>query len=324
MQYRELGATGIRVSAVGFGAWGIGGRTAGETSYGETDDSVSLAALSCALDHGITLYDTSPAYGDGHSEELIGKAFHNKRDQVVIASKLGIQSWTSDPDYSIASIQTSIEESLRRLKTSYIDVIQFHNVPLDYLLRTPDVTPYLDNLVEEGVVRSWGMSLNNPAEGFEALRVHAPKSIQVNINMLDMRAVSSGLMELAEDMNVGVIARTPLCFGFLTQTLQKGATYPLGDHRNAWSQEQIARWLDGADMMFDVIEKSTPGEVAAQTALRFCLSVSGVSSVIPGLLTPEEVQASAAVGDMAGIDATELSQIIDINQKIDFFIPKSK
>src|SRR5258707_11650726 len=121
MNYRALGRTGLSVSEIGFGAWGMGGRTAGHTSYGETDDATSLAALSRALDCGITFFDTSSAYGDGHSEALIGRAFKHSRARVVIATKAGYDSWDRAPDFSPAAIVASVERSLARLQSYYVD-----------------------------------------------------------------------------------------------------------------------------------------------------------------------------------------------------------
>ena len=116
MNYRTLGRTGLVVSEIGFGAWGIGGRTVGETSYGDTDDRTSLAALAAALECGITFFDTSAAYGDGHSEELIGRAFRQSRQQVVLATKAGYESWDRPPDFSADAITASVERSLARFR----------------------------------------------------------------------------------------------------------------------------------------------------------------------------------------------------------------
>src|SRR5256885_8011055 len=108
MKYRALGRTGLVVSEIGFGAWGIGGRTVGTTSYGDTDDRTSLAALQGALDAGINFFDTSSAYGNGHSEELIGQAFKgSRRSKVIIATKAGYEAWDRPPDFSAAAITAS-------------------------------------------------------------------------------------------------------------------------------------------------------------------------------------------------------------------------
>ena len=112
MNYRSLGRTGLVVSEIGFGAWGIGGRTVSQTSYGDTDDRTSLAALARAHDCGITFFDTSAAYGNGHSEELIGEALAGVRHEAVLATKAGYEAWDRPPDFSAAAIVASTERSL--------------------------------------------------------------------------------------------------------------------------------------------------------------------------------------------------------------------
>src|SRR5215831_10165864 len=147
MNYRPLGRTGLIVSEIGFGAWGIGGRTVEQTSYGDTDDGVSLAALAQALDRGVTFFDTSAAYGDGHSEELIGRAVKRRRDKVVIATKAGYESWDRPPDFSPATVTASAERSLRRLGTDYLDLLQLHNPPAE-LLVAPELREAIQQLVD--------------------------------------------------------------------------------------------------------------------------------------------------------------------------------
>lgn len=323
MQYRPLGSAGFDVSVIGFGAWGIGGRTSGETSYGETDDTVSLAALDCALDHGITFFDTSPAYGDGHSEELIGCAFAHRRDKVIIATKAGIENWRTAPDFSAAAVRRSVEKSLQRLGTDYIDVLQFHNLPPGHLSANPDLAEAMARMTEEGKLRSWGVSTKSPNEGLEIIAKHAPACLQVNINMLDVRALTCGLPERAAAANVGLIARTPLCFGFLSGAVIENTRFPEGDHRNAWPAAQIKRWIDGAKRVGGAIKTRSDDETPALTALRFCLSTPGVTTVIPGLLTPGEVEANARAGDLPAVTQAEMTNVLDINNEVDFFVSAS-
>src|ERR1700687_5599671 len=119
------------VSVIGFGAWGIGGRTVGATSYGETDAAESSRALYEAFDRGINFYDTANVYGDGRSEELIGNCFKNRRHEVVIATKAGITSSFRGYDFSYSALRASLEASLRRLQTDYVDLFQLHNAGPD-------------------------------------------------------------------------------------------------------------------------------------------------------------------------------------------------
>src|SRR5271169_5028472 len=158
MKYRALGRTGLTVSEIGFGAWGVGGRTAGHTSYGATDDAISEAALGRAFELGITFYDTASAYGDGHSERLIGRVFRGRRDNVVIATKAGVVSFGQPPDLSPMALRRSVEGSLQRLATDYMDLLELHSPDLAVFRRDPEVLETLHALVFEGKVRAFGIS----------------------------------------------------------------------------------------------------------------------------------------------------------------------
>lgn len=316
MQHRALGSTGLTVSAIGFGGWGIGGRTAGATSYGDTDDAVSRRALARAFERGITFFDTSPAYGDGRSERLIGEAFRGRRDRVVIATKAGYRSWTAAPDYSPAAIRASVEGSLARLGTDYVDLLQLHNAPAALLRAEPAVVAALEELKRAGKIRAWGVSARSPADGAAAIRASGAAVVQANLNMLDVRAVTGGLVEAALAAGAGLIARTPLCFGFLGGG---ATTFAPGDHRAAWPERQIARWREGAALMFTQAAPATAAE-RATTALRFCLSVPAVACVIPGILTPEESDRNAAAGDLPPLPPEQYEAVLALNRAHAFFV----
>src|SRR5258708_939141 len=242
MNYRALGRTGLVVSEIGFGAWGIGGRTVGTTSYGDTDDRTSLAALRGALDAGITFFDTSSAYGNGHSEELIGQAFKPDRSKVIVATKAGYEAWDRPPDFSAAAITASTEASLRRLGGDYIDLLQLHNAPTA-VLQAADVREALAKLVASGKIRAWGASAKSPAEGIDALRQADVAVVQANFNMMDVRAASGGLLDEVARRQAGFIGRTPLCFGFLAGTIRRDTVFPAGDHRLGWSRAHFDNWI---------------------------------------------------------------------------------
>ena len=317
MRYRLLGDTGLTVSEIGFGAWGIGGLTAGETSYGATDDKTSLAALACAFDCGITFYDTSNAYGDGRSEALIGAAFANRRDRVVIATKAGIAAFDRPPDFSPDYLRRSLDDSLRRLRTDYVDVLQLHNPAPDLLRGRPEILDCLRDLQRAGKIRSFGTSVKSPAEALPLMRDCRVPIVQANLNMLDIRAFDSGLFDRAREHRVGVIARTPLCFGFLSGAVTRGTDFPPGDHRRAWPRAQIEQWIAGAD----AVHRAITGPVTqskTQTALRFCLSFAGVSTVIPGMLTPEEVAENAAASDQGPVPQSAIDRVLEINRQARF------
>lgn len=319
MKYRPLGATGIDVSEIGFGAWGVGGRTAGETSYGDTDDRRSRAALDRAFDLGISFYDTAPAYGDGHSEELIGAAFASRRDRVVIATKAGLDSFSGPADFSPNALRRSLEGSLARLRSSYVDLFQLHNPPSDLFTVSPESYAALEALVRAGKVRSFGVSVKSPADAMTMLARHAIASVQVNLNMLDVRAATAGLFAVAAQKSVGIVARTPLCFGFLSGAVTADTEFPPGDHRRAWSRAQIDRWIEGARTMHAAAAVSAD-QSCSQAALRFCLSFPAVSTVIPGILSADESAENARASDLGPLSATARDHIVELNRRMDFFV----
>jgi aryl-alcohol dehydrogenase-like predicted oxidoreductase len=318
MKYRALGRTGLLVSEIGFGAWGIGGRTTGQTSYGDTDDATSLAALKRALDEGITFFDTSSAYGDGHSEELIGRAFAGTaRQSVVIATKAGYESWDKAPDFSANAIVASAESSLARLRTDCIDLFQLHNPTLE-ALRQPDLQQALARLREQGKIRAWGISAKSPKDAIEAIELLDVSVVQANFNMMDVRAATSGLLDRVSRQQIGFIARTPLCFGFLTGTIGRDTQFPPGDHRLGWPRAQLDNWIDGAQELLAAV-RAAPGEAAVHAALRFCLAFPAVATVIPGILTPAEAEQNAR-GASQPLAAHTVEAVMAINRRRQFFV----
>jgi aryl-alcohol dehydrogenase-like predicted oxidoreductase len=309
MQCRPLGKTGLHVSAVGFGAWGIGGYTHGGRSYGPTDDKTSLATLDAALDAGITFYDTAPLYGLGHSEELIGRAFRERRDRVVIATKVGYQDFISPPDFSPNGIRRSLEGSLRRLRSDYVDVLQLHDPGDGVLADNPDVMETLRALRAEGVIRVIGVSVKSPSHALPLIEEGVVQVIQANFNMMDLRAVECGLMARAESLGVGIIARTPLCFGFLTGRLDGTEDFPAEDHRSLWPQRQLQAWADGARHLLDT-EDRDQDECGTTTALRFVLSFPAVATTIPGMLTPAHVEENTEAGRRRPLSVPAVAEVL--------------
>jgi aryl-alcohol dehydrogenase-like predicted oxidoreductase len=321
VKLRPLGHTGLAVSEIGFGAWGIGGRTGGTTSYGDTDDRTSLAALARALDCGITFFDTSAAYGDGHSETLIGQAFAGRRDKVVIATKAGYDSWDRDPDFSAGAVMASVERSLARLRSDYIDLLQLHNPPAE-ALRDDGLRSALARLQAAGKVRAWGVSAKSPGEAIEALTTFGAPVVQANFNMMDVRAIDSGLLAEAARLGAGFIGRTPLCFGFLSGTIGRDTMFPPGDHRLGWSRAQLDNWIDGAAELLAAVD-ARAGVEGAQAALRFCLSFGAVSTVIPGILNPSEAAENAQASARGPMPAKPVSAVLEINRQRQFFVRPS-
>jgi aryl-alcohol dehydrogenase-like predicted oxidoreductase len=311
MRNRKLGRTGLVVSEIGYGTWGIGGFVAG-ASYGETDDAVSRAALRRALERGVTFFDTADAYGDGRAETLLGECFGAGSgvaiDAVVVASKAGHPRFGGPQDFSPGHLARSVEGSLRRLRRDRIELLQLHNPPLDLLRARPEILGALDEMRRAGKIGAWGLSTKTPAEAGVAIREFAAACVQANFNLADQRALEDGLLDLALSTDTGLIARTPLAFGFLSGRLSAQAEFPEGDHRRNWSKERIAQWASASRTLAGDIA-ARDGQSLAQVALRFCLSHPGVSTTIPGMLTPAEVDENAAVSTFAPMPAADIAKI---------------
>jgi Predicted oxidoreductases (related to aryl-alcohol dehydrogenases) len=316
MRYRALGRTGLVVSEVGFGAWGIGGWSPGELSYGSTEDATSLAALHRAFDLGINFVDTSSLYGLGRSETLIGQAMQGRRDRIVVATKAGYIDYQSPTDYSPQAVARSLDSSLRRLKTDYVDLLQLHGPPLDLLRARPDILGALERLRESGKIRAFGISANSPGDAAAAIGDFGVPMVQVNLSMLDLRALDCGLFDLATRTGAGLIARTPLCFGFLAGTIAENTVFPQEDHRSRWNGPQVARWSRTARYALEAAG-ATNVRANIQAALRFCLSFPAVSTVIPGILTPEQAVENAEASTLGPLSESTLTRILDIVRRME-------
>lgn len=319
MRYRALGRTGLTVSEIGFGTWGLGG-----TSYGPVDDQVSQRALDRAFACGVTFYDTSDLYGDGHSEEVLGRAFAARRSSVIIATKVGLlphAGFRMPTDFSAARIRSGLEASLRRLATDYVDLYQLHSPELD-LPNWDEILDTLTRLQTEGRIRAYGLSARSPGDAATAIERYGFPAVQANFNLIDHRAVDGGLFRLCDERGVGVIARTPLCFGFLSGQLTGDETFAPGDHRANWPREQLKRWAR-APAVFGPIAVSG-GRSIVQLALQWCLAPPAVSTVIPGMMTPAEVDEDCSVAGLAPLTPAEYDAIREAYRTEVFYDPGAK
>lgn len=311
MRYRALGATGLHVSEIGFGTWGIGGTASSAVAYGPTDDAESRRALRRAVDLGVTFFDTADLYGGGHSERLIGETLGGVRDAIVIAGKAGFRDGGAAQDFSAAHLRNALEASLRRLGTDRIDLYQLHGPPLDAV---PGALETLAALRRQGKLRALGVSVRSPDDGLAVSELPGLDAIQVNFSLVDQRAVANGLLARCVARGIAVIVRTPLCFGFLTGAYPPETAFAAGDHRRRWSPVQVARWA-GAHETFAAVLRRSGADTPAQGALRFCLSYPAVASVIPGMLTVAQVEENAGAGGPLGAgDRGELERIAGLHE----------
>jgi aryl-alcohol dehydrogenase-like predicted oxidoreductase len=312
MKYRTLGSTGLTVSEIGLGAWAIGGPARlgqREIGWGRTDDATSLAALRACLDLGINFIDTADAYGAGHSEELIGQAFAAQRDQVVIETKGGNRTLSGEwiKDFSSAWITQAIEDSLRRLRTDYIDIYLLHTPRPDigdFGYRPEDYEP-LEQAKAAGKIRHYGISIGPPSDGLRMIESGRGEVMQVVYNMLE-REPEAALFAAAREHRIGVVARVPLASGFLTGKFSAHVTFPPDDHRSTLSRAQIAERVAAVERL-RFLERG--GRTLAQAALRFVLADEAVSVIIPGAKTPRQLAENARASDLPPLTPDELRRV---------------
>jgi aryl-alcohol dehydrogenase-like predicted oxidoreductase len=321
MKYRTLGGTGISVSEIGFGAWGIGGSNGGAVAYGPTEDKESKRAIKRACELGINFFDTSDLYGYGHSEQLLGEVLHDIRHEIVIASKVGFVHGASEQDFSPSAIIRSVEASMKRLRTDYIDLYQLHSPSLDTLDEEEEIIPTLQDLVCQGKIRAYGISVRSPEDAYKAVEGYEFQTVQVNFSLVDQRALELGLFNLCLDRNVGVIARTPLCFGFLTGSYAPTLNFDAADHRSKWSAEQIEIWVSAYRLFVEEIKNRGRG-TQAQFALRYCLSQAGITTVIPGMLNTSHVEDNVGASDLDHLPQNDLEHIRQVYQGHQFFVER--
>ncbi|HLP17527.1 MAG TPA: aldo/keto reductase [Bacteroidota bacterium] len=299
MRYRTLGRQFPSVSEIGYGAWGIGG-----AMWKESDDAESMTALKKAVDCGVTFFDTALAYGDGHSEELIGRLRRDVGSSVIIATKIPPknQQWPARDDvpfheaFPKQHIIECTEKSLKHLGVERIDLQQLH-VWSDTWAGADEIWSAADQLKREGKIKAFGISVNDhqPASVLKAAQTGQVDTFQVIYNIFD-QSPERELFPYCVEHNIGIIVRVPFDEGGLTGAITPATTFPLRDWRNRYFQGERKQ------QVYDRVEKikSVMGHEAqnvAELALRFVLSNPAVSTVIPGMRKVTNVERNTAVSD---------------------------
>jgi aryl-alcohol dehydrogenase-like predicted oxidoreductase len=313
MRTRRLGATGYEVSEVGFGAWAIGG------SWGETDDGESLAAMHAAVDAGVTFFDTADVYGDGRSERLIARLLRERDEPLVVATKAGRRAQQVVESYTYENLRGWLERSRENLGVDAVDLVQLHCPPWDAYY-TPSVFEACDRLVDEGLARAYGVSVEKVEEALKAIEYPNVTTVQLIFNVFRQRP--AGLFfEQARRRDVGVIVRVPLASGLLTGKLTRETSFAADDHRafnrhgerfdmgETFSGVDYERGLAAVEELKALVP---PGATLAQLALRWILDFDAVSTVIPGAKTAEQARANVAASDLPPLDAATRDAIAAI------------
>jgi aryl-alcohol dehydrogenase-like predicted oxidoreductase len=307
MKYRTLGRTDFSVSEIGFGAWAIGGNKYGN-SYGTTKDDESIQSLQRAVELGCNFIDTADVYGHGHSEELIGKALSDYRQNIIIATKVGGDFYHSPTRLNFESdyIRFALEQSLKRLATDYIDLYQLHNPPL-HLIQDGSIFDIFFKLKKEGLIRAVGLSIFEPTEGIAAIRSDCTDCIQVVYNIYNRQAAKE-LFPLARENNIGVVAREPLNNGILTGKFSGDEIFEEGDIRFKWSQKYYKHLVNFTSQFKNAIQ--TEDRSLTQTALQFVLAQSSISTVIPGMKSTDQVEENLRTVNQKPLTEDEQRKII--------------
>lgn len=277
MEYRQLGKTGIRVSEVGFGAWQLGN----ERDWGKMTETEGIRLVYEALERGCNFFDTAPNYGLGNSESILGKALKGKRSDVVISTKFGHHSDNS-VDFDPKLIRRSVEASLKRLGTDYIDSVLLHNPPFDTLSGNGGHFSELKQLKKEGKIRAYGASVDSAVEMFELIESTDSQIIEVMFNIFHQDPKKAFQMAVKE--GIGLIIKVPLDSGWLSGKYDENSVFT--DIRSRWDEVQLKQRAAMLPLIREMLE---PGETMVQAALRFILYFQEVSTAIPGVKSLEQL-----------------------------------
>ena len=315
MQTRRLGRTDMTPTAIGLGAWAIGG------SWGPVDDAESMQTLHAAIDAGVNFIDTADVYGMGRSERLIGRLLRERpRDRIWVATKAGrkLPEQTLE-GYSMTNLVGWVDESLKNLDVDAIDLLQLH-CPHPSVFDSAEVFGHLDDLVTMGKVRYYGVSVETVDEARRAMVHPNVQSIQIIFNPFRIKPASA-VFELAESNQVGILARVPLASGLLTGKLTTSSTFHKEDHRHFNRHgEEFDKGETFSGVPYEVglaaVDELRPlvpaGATLAQFALRWILMFSAVTCTIPGARTPEQIRANAAAAYLPPIDALHMAAVRDV------------
>jgi aryl-alcohol dehydrogenase-like predicted oxidoreductase len=300
MNYRELGRTGWKVSEVSFGAWAIGG------SWGSVDDAESLAALHSAIDCGVNFIDTADVYGMGRSERLIAQLKHERKEEIIVATKAGRRLSPHSADgYNERNITGFIEDSLRNLGTDCLDLVQLHCPPTEVYYR-PELFGALDRLMEAGKIRHYGVSVERVEEALKAIEYPNVQTVQIIFNCFRHRPAEL-FFEQAKLKQTGILARVPLASGMLSGKLTRDSLFAADDHRQfnrhgeAFDMGETFSGVDyekGLAAVEDIRHLLPSTVTMAQFALRWILMFDAVTCAIPGGKRPDQVKDNCAASDL--------------------------
>lgn len=314
MQYRELGRTGWKVSTISFGSWAIG------SAWGRVDDHESMDALRRAVDLGVNFFDTADVYGDGRSERLLAQLKRERREQIHIATKAGRRL---NPHvaggYNRANLTAFVEDSLKNLDSDIIDLLQLHCPPTE-VYYMPEVFSVLDDLVQQGKIRYFGVSVEKVEEALKALEYPGVQSIQIIFNIFRQRPADM-FFARAQERKVGILVRVPLSSGMLTGKMKQDSKFSSDDHRQFNRHGEAfdrGETFSGVDFELGLltVEQLRPlvpaGWTLAEFALRWILMFEAITCAIPGAKYSAQVEENCRAADLPPIPEATMQQVGEI------------
>ena len=313
MHYRQLGRTAWKVSDISFGAWAIGG------AWGSVSDDESLAALRKAIDCGVNFIDTADVYGDGRSERLIARLKNSEKKEIVVATKAGRRLPRQTVEgYSRENLTMWVEDSLRNLSTDCLDLLQLH-CPPTALYDRPEVFGMLDDLVQAGKIRYYGVSVEKIDEALKAIEYPNVQTVQIIFNCFRQRPAEKFFARArSKEKQVGILARVPLASGLLTGKFRRDSTFAKDDHRNfnrhgeAFDMGETFSGVDynvGLDAIEEMRALVPAGVSMSQFALRWILMFGAVTCAIPGGKRPTQVADNCAASDLPPLSDTAMAGV---------------
>jgi aryl-alcohol dehydrogenase-like predicted oxidoreductase len=317
MEYRSLGRTGWKVSEISFGAWAIGG------DWGTVDDQNSMAAMRRAIELGVNFIDTADVYGDGRSERLVRQLRKEQRQTIHVATKAGrrLDPHTAD-GYNRRNLTRFVERSLKNLGSESLDLLQLHCPPTEVYYR-PEVFGILDDLVRQGKVQYYGVSVEKVEEGLKALEYPNVQTVQIIFNIFRQRPADL-FFEQAKKKKVGILARVPLASGLLTGKLKPTTKFEKSDHR-AYNRkgEEFDRGetfagvpyeagLKAVDDLRPLVRSVSPEATMTQFALRWIMMFDAVTCAIPGAKNPVQAEENAKAADLPALPEATMRAVEQI------------
>ncbi len=312
MQYRDFGRTGWKVSEISFGAWAIGG------TWGDVPEEDAMAALNTAIDEGINFIDTADVYGDGRSEKFIAQLLKDRSEEIIVVTKAGRRLNPHTPEgYADKTKMTAfIERSLKNLDVDALDLVQLHCPPTD-VYYMPEVFGWLDDMVQAGKIKYYGVSVEKVEEALKAIEFSNVQSVQIIFNMFRHRPAEL-FFEQAKQKKVGILARVPLASGLLTGKMKRETTFAKDDHRTfnrqgeAFDKGETFSGVDyetGLQAVEEIRALLPEGVGMAQFALRWILMFDAVSCAIPGAKNPQQARDNAAASALPPISDAHMAKI---------------